>query len=352
MGQNASKTGPREGELAFRVVRYDGQEVPGELVMQRACRTGEPVLNDSYRIVHPDGMAAIVYGLVTQVGGTVRLESAPGVGTTATVLLPLIPVEELDREVVAEPVGRTGSGRRVLVVEDDPTVRRLAVDTLEHQGFVVESAGDGRDAIALLEARHPGVPVLYLSRYPGEAIERRGWLDERRAVSTETVQPPRAGAPESRAAGPIVRRQVLSRTSAATRAYSSMTKAHSRARRRLERSRLVSQSGHRNTCSWMEMPQQGQLTVMDASQVTIGRGTKKGGCYKSGETAPGDQASRRGGSAAANSAMLLKRSAARLASARRMVASSPCGTSGTRWRADGTGDWRMRDATSVSPRPL
>src|SRR4051812_46306305 len=100
MGQNASKTGPRAGELAFRVVRYDGQEVPGdELVMQRACRTGEPVLNDSYRIVHPDGMAAIVYGLVTQVGGTVRLDSAPGVGTTATVLLPLIPVEELDREV-------------------------------------------------------------------------------------------------------------------------------------------------------------------------------------------------------------------------------------------------------------
>src|SRR3954449_816403 len=176
MGQNASKTGPRAGELAFRVVRYDGQEVPGELVMQRACRTGEPVLNDSYRIVHPDGMAAIVYGLVTQVGGTVRLDSAPGAGTTATVLLPLIPVEELDREVEAEPVGRTGSGRRVLVVEDDPTVRRLAVDTLELQGFVVESAGAGW---------MKGVPFLQ-----------------------KPVQPPRAGAPESRAAGPIVRRQV------------------------------------------------------------------------------------------------------------------------------------------------
>jgi two-component system cell cycle sensor histidine kinase/response regulator CckA len=149
---------------------------------------------------------AIVYGLVTQAGGTVRLDSAPGIGTTATVLLPLIAVEELDREVEVEPVGRTGAGRRVLVVEDDPSVRRLAVDTLEHQGFVVESAGDGREAIGLLEAngvppdlvitdlvlphlsgravrdavesRHPGVPVLYVSGYPGEAIERRGWLDE------------------------------------------------------------------------------------------------------------------------------------------------------------------------------
>ena len=58
--QNASKTGPRAGDLAFRVVRYDGQEIPGEeLVMQRVCRSGEAVLNDSYRIVHPDGMGRL-----------------------------------------------------------------------------------------------------------------------------------------------------------------------------------------------------------------------------------------------------------------------------------------------------
>src|SRR4051794_41924157 len=102
-----------------------------------------------------------------------------------------------------------------------------------------------------------------------------------------------------------------------------MTKAHSRARRRLERSRLVSQSGHRNTCSWMEMPQQGQLTVVDASQVTIGRGTKKGGGYKRAETAPGKKAPRRGGSPAANSASTLARSATRLPGSRRRVGATP-----------------------------
>jgi DNA-binding response OmpR family regulator len=136
----------------------------------------------------------------------VRLDSAPGLGTTVTVLLPLIPVEALGQEVEAEEIDWSGAGRRVLVVEDDPSVRRLAVDTLQHQGFRVDSAADGREAISLLEAsteppdlvitdlvlphlsgrtvrqtvetRFPGVPVLYISGYPGEAIESRGWLDE------------------------------------------------------------------------------------------------------------------------------------------------------------------------------
>ena len=80
LGQNASKTGPRAGDLAFRVVRYDGQEIPGDdLVMQRACRGGEPVLNDSYRIVHPDGMAVDVLGSAAPLfDGDGRIRGAVG----------------------------------------------------------------------------------------------------------------------------------------------------------------------------------------------------------------------------------------------------------------------------------
>jgi signal transduction histidine kinase len=149
---------------------------------------------------------AMVYGVVSQAGGSVRLDSAPQLGTTATVLLPLIEAERLDEQPGPETPVRSAAGRRVLVVEDEPSVRRLAVGALEHQGFLVESAGDGREALALLEAsagppdlvitdlvlphlsgravrkavadRYPGVPVLYVSGYPGDAIEGRGWLED------------------------------------------------------------------------------------------------------------------------------------------------------------------------------
>jgi CheY-like chemotaxis protein len=149
---------------------------------------------------------AFVYGIVSQAGGGVRLDSEPGLGTSATVLLPLIEAETLDEDSRPEIPARSPLGRRVLVVEDDPSVRRLAVGALEHQGFLVESAGDGREALALLESsagppdlvvtdlvlphcsgravrkavveRYPGVPVLYVSGYRGDAIESRGWLED------------------------------------------------------------------------------------------------------------------------------------------------------------------------------
>src|SRR6476659_582856 len=190
------------GEYAVITVRDTGRGMDADT----RRRAFEPFFT-TRRAADGTGLGlAIVYGIVTQAGGTVRLDSAPGLGTTVTVLLPLIPVEALGQEVEAEEIDWSGAGRRVLVVEDDPSVRRLAVDTLQHQGFRVDSAADGREAISLLEAspeppdlvitdlvlphlsgrtvrqtvetRFPGVPVLYISGYPGETIESRGWLDE------------------------------------------------------------------------------------------------------------------------------------------------------------------------------
>jgi len=50
--------------------------------------------------------------------------------------------------------------RRVLVVEDDPTVREVAVSYLEAAGFIVGSAGDGFAALAELERIAPDLVVL------------------------------------------------------------------------------------------------------------------------------------------------------------------------------------------------
>jgi signal transduction histidine kinase/CheY-like chemotaxis protein len=61
--RNASKSSPEADRLPFRVVGYDGQEIPPEqLVMQRAARTGQPVHNEAYQIVYEDGKAIDLLG--------------------------------------------------------------------------------------------------------------------------------------------------------------------------------------------------------------------------------------------------------------------------------------------------
>jgi DNA-binding response OmpR family regulator len=119
----------------------------------------------------------------------------------------------VDLPAVSEPVAtrpeRTSSpihGREtVLVVEDEPLVRRLARRALEEHGYTVLEASDGREALAKLanpeqsiglvlsdlvmprmsgrelgqeiSRRFPGVPVLFMSGYTGEDVRRRGLLE-------------------------------------------------------------------------------------------------------------------------------------------------------------------------------
>ncbi len=63
VNRNASKSGPTADALPFRLLRYDGREIPpDELVMQAAARTGRPVLNDAYRVVFADGTSLDLLG--------------------------------------------------------------------------------------------------------------------------------------------------------------------------------------------------------------------------------------------------------------------------------------------------
>lgn len=95
---------------------------------------------------------AQVYGTARQLGGAVTVRSRPGEGTTVSVYLPRA-------EAVAE--GGPDSGReetydpnetaRILVVDDDPQVRSMAVALLDELGYVVDEAVDGTDALRLLQ---------------------------------------------------------------------------------------------------------------------------------------------------------------------------------------------------------
>ena len=103
---------------------------------------------------------ATVYGIVTQAGGRLNVDSVPGAGTSFRVDLPwcdapsgstttLFPPASPSRERIA------GLGKRVLLTEDEDAVRKLARITLEGSGYAVTEAPDAETALALLTAARP-----------------------------------------------------------------------------------------------------------------------------------------------------------------------------------------------------
>ena len=99
-----------------------------------------------------------LYGFVRQSGGTVRLDSVPGQGTTVQLDLPRHgPALAEAPEAVAQPeAAQASGGGTVLLVEDEASVRALAAERLRELGYRVLEAGDGPSG---LRALGPGVRV-------------------------------------------------------------------------------------------------------------------------------------------------------------------------------------------------
>ncbi len=100
---------------------------------------------------------ATVYGIVTDSGGHIRLESRQGVGTSFRLFFPIQKIRPLKEMATAGvKVTRTGSGR-ILLAEDEDAVRRLTSRILERAGYQVLQAADGKEALDL--ARELSEPV-------------------------------------------------------------------------------------------------------------------------------------------------------------------------------------------------
>jgi two-component system cell cycle sensor histidine kinase/response regulator CckA len=119
----------------------------------------------------------MVYSTLRSLGGAVEVDSAAGQGTVFRAFLPVAPNAEAPGAVpAAEPEGPARPAR-ILLVEDEEMLRSLAEVVLRGQGHTVETAVDGAEAVARLEAEGPPPDVvildLVLPRISGADVFRR-----------------------------------------------------------------------------------------------------------------------------------------------------------------------------------
>ncbi len=116
-----------------------------------------------------------VYGIVKQLGGGVRVVSAPGQGSAFTVFLPLTDEAPSRRERRRESPG-IRPGARVLLAEDEDAVRSYLSSLLSRAGFHVTAAASGHEALeeAQRMAEPPDIVVsdVVMPQMPGPELIR------------------------------------------------------------------------------------------------------------------------------------------------------------------------------------
>jgi two-component system, cell cycle sensor histidine kinase and response regulator CckA len=141
---------------------------------------------------------ATVHGIVTDSGGTVDIDSAPGQGTVVTIFLPGCTEPVLSIDPPADLPDLTSTPARVLVVEDQEPVRRQACRILEAHGYRVTDAAGGEEALAewhpvdvlvtdvvmpgmtgqelarIALDRNPDLRVVYMSGHTEDVLVRNG----------------------------------------------------------------------------------------------------------------------------------------------------------------------------------
>lgn len=147
-----------------------------------------------------------VYGIVKQNCGSINIYSEPGQGTTIKIYIPRFSSEEHAAEAEEIQIITKGTGEVLLLVEDEPSVRKMGIRMLKRSGYTVLAAAspsealdvmnnhdgkidmlitdvimpemNGRQLADQLQGLCPGMKLLFMSGYTANAIAHHGVLDE------------------------------------------------------------------------------------------------------------------------------------------------------------------------------
>jgi two-component system cell cycle sensor histidine kinase/response regulator CckA len=153
------------GTAAGRYVKLTVADTGTGMSREVLARLFEPFFTTK-AVGHGTGLGlAVVHGIVSQAGGFITVDSAPGSGTAMAVHVPLVEVEQGLAPAQHSPPRPASAaadlaGRNIMVVEDEESVRRLVELSLQRQGARVLSAADGHEALRLLDSHHDGLDLL------------------------------------------------------------------------------------------------------------------------------------------------------------------------------------------------
>ncbi|MGI5865503.1 MAG: PAS domain-containing protein [Myxococcales bacterium] len=194
---NARDAMPEGGKLVIEAANIELDEKaaleypgasPGPYVMLSLTDTGSGMAPETLeRIFEPffatkekgkgTGLGlAMVYGIVNQSAGSLRVQSELGRGSRFEVLLPRADAAATAPAKPAESAVSRGS-ETVLIVEDEPTVRKTAERVLRTAGYTVLTAASGGDALVLCEKHLASIDLLLtdvvMPQMSGRALSER-----------------------------------------------------------------------------------------------------------------------------------------------------------------------------------